>query len=352
MSLDSPVTGPAVGLVRGATTESGSPSAQAQGLVVRKSQGVYTVRAAAGLLQCSLSNRLRKTLVYPIAAPTSLRHRVKEVKGIAEQDPVAIGDQVEFTLAGPGAAHITAVLPRRNALSRPAAGAKRLEQVIVANVDQVVAVFSAARPAPKWELLDRYLVAAEAAGLPTLVVLTKLDLAEGDELDEMAEELRAFESLGYRVLRTSTVTGAGLREFTMALTGVVSVFVGKSGVGKTSLLNAVEPGLGLRVKTVSNATEKGRHSTTHLEMFNLAAGGHVVDTPGMREFGIWDPDEQSLAQGFVELRPFLGRCKFGLDCRHDTEPGCAVRQAVAAGRISPRRYHSYQRLSAESGPRP
>ncbi len=347
MSTDAHVSGPAVGLNHGLTTES---PGEAQGLVVRKSQGVYTVRGAEGLVQCSLSSRLRKDLIYPTAAPTSLHHRVQKVKGIGEQDPIAIGDLVQFMPTGPGLGHITGVLPRRNALSRPAAGSKRLEQVIVANVDQVVAVFAVARPAPKWELLDRYLVAAEAAGIPTLVAVTKLDLAEGDDAEQLAEEMRAYVRLGYHVIPTSTVTGAGLDEFRVALGGSVSVFVGKSGVGKTSLLNALEPGLGLRVKAVSTLTEKGRHSTTHLEMFDLAAGGHVVDTPGMREFGLWELDELELARGFVEMRPFLGQCKFRLDCRHAEEPGCAVRQAVNAGRISPRRYQSFLRLSAEAQP--
>jgi ribosome biogenesis GTPase len=347
MFTDAPSLGLAVGPNHGAGS---APPAlpEGQGLVIRKSQGVYHIRAALGSVQCSLSSRLRKTLIYPTAAPTSRHHRVQEVKGIGEQDPVAIGDQVEFTSAGPGLGHITAVLPRRNALSRPAAGSKHLEQVIVANVDQVVAVFAAARPAPKWELLDRYLVAAEAASVPTLLAVTKLDLAQGADRAALQAEVREFERLGYRVALTSTLTGEGLPEFASALHGVVSVFVGKSGVGKTSLLNAVEPGLGLRVKSVSALTEKGRHSTTHLEMFALAVGGHVVDTPGMREFGMWDLDYEGLAHGFVEMRPLVGRCKFGLDCRHDQEPGCAIRQAVASGQISPRRYQSYLRLAAEA----
>jgi ribosome biogenesis GTPase len=337
-----------VGLKHGPTTESPTAPPVTQGLVIRKSQGVYTVRAGPHLVQCTLSSRLRKNLIYPTAAPTSLRHRVRAVKGIAEQDPLAIGDRVEFTPAEPGAGHITAVLPRRNHLSRPAAGHKPVEQVIVANVDQVVAVFAAAQPAPKWELLDRYLVAAEAAGVPTLIALTKLDLASGEAAQSLAEDLQAYERLGYRVLLTSALTGAGLPQFKSALSGLVSIFIGKSGVGKTSLLNALEPGLGLRVKAVSAATQKGRHATTHLEMFDLAVGGHVVDTPGMREFGLWQLDDYGLAHGFIEMRPYLGQCKFGLDCAHDEEPGCAIRHAVTSGRISPRRYQSFLRLSAEA----
>ncbi|MCC7358309.1 MAG: ribosome small subunit-dependent GTPase A [Anaerolineales bacterium] len=322
-------------------------AAQLTGTVVRKSQGIYSVRTAEGTLACELSSRLRKTLIYPSAAPTSLRHRVKEVKGIGEVDPVAVGDQVSFHSAGPQRGLITAVLPRLNALSRPAAGNRRLEHVIVANVGQVVAVFAAAQPAPKWELLDRYLVAAEAADVPTLIAITKLDaLPEGDA-PALHAEMDNYRKLGYRVTLTSTVTGEGLADFCAALRDKVSVFVGKSGVGKTSLLNAVEPGLGLRVKAVSALTEKGRHSTTHLEMFDLAGGGQMIDTPGMREFGLWALSGPDLAHGFVEMRPYIGQCKFGLDCTHLHEPGCAVRAALAAGRICQRRYDSYRRLQAD-----
>ena len=317
------------------------------GVVVKKSQGIYFVRSAVGPLPCELSSRLRKNLIYPSAAPTSLHHRVKEVKDIGAVDPVAVTDRVSFHMADARAGLITAVLPRANALSRPAAGSKPLEQVIVPNVDQVVAVFAAAQPAPKWELLDRYLVAAEAAGVPGLIAITKLDVLPDRDAADLNAEMDNYERLGYCVTRTSTVDGTGLDAFRAALEGRVSVFVGKSGVGKTSLLNAVESGLGLRVKAISQATEKGRHSTTHLEMFDLAAGGQVNDTPGMREFGLWSLSGPDLAHGVVGMRPHLGRCKFGLDCTHDHEPGCAVKAAVAAGRISERRYHSYLRMQAD-----
>jgi ribosome biogenesis GTPase / thiamine phosphate phosphatase len=317
------------------------------GVVVRKSQGVYSVRTAAGTLACELSSRLRKNLIYPVAAPTSLHHRVQAVKDIGAVDPVAVGDRVQFHAAGPHSGLITAVLPRTNALSRPAAGSKPLEQVIVANVDQVVPVFAAAQPAPKWELLDRYLVAAEAAGVPALIAITKLDVLPGRDAEALQAEMANYQRLGYAVSFTSTLDGTGLDAFRAALHGRVSVFVGKSGVGKTSLLNAVEPGLGLRVKAVSQATEKGRHTTSQLELFDLALGGQVIDTPGMREFGLWSLSGPDLAQGFVEMRPYLGRCKFGLDCTHDHEPGCAIKIAVAAGAISERRYQSYLRLQAD-----
>ena len=145
----------------------------------------------------------------------------------------------------------------------------------------------------------------------------------------------------------STITSQGLDELKARLRDRLSVLVGKSGVGKTSLLNAVEPGLGLRVQAVSQVTGKGRHTTSASESFALGFGGAIVDTPGIREFGLWDVAEDDLALFFPEMRPFVGQCKFRLDCRHDEEPGCAIRKAVVAGEISPYRYQSYLKLRAE-----
>jgi len=239
------------------------------------------------------------------------------------------------------------VLPRRNKLTRRAAGRKALEQVIVSNVDQIVPIMAAARPEPKWNLLDRYLAAAEYAGIPALIVITKMDLVdEGD----LAPELDYYQRIGYPVLLTSAESGRGIEELRNAFTGNLSVLIGKSGVGKSSLLNALQPGLGLRVSEVSQGQiGKGRHTTTYLEMFALDGGGSVVDTPGMREFKIGVEYGADLALLYPDLRPFVGYCKFGLDCRHEREPGCAVRDALEAGEISLRRYQSYLGLQREVG---
>lgn len=326
------------------------------GTVYRKSQGVYTVRTAAGLsVPCALSNRLRKTLIYPSAAPTSLPHRVQAVKEIRDLDPVAVGDIVRATDAGDGTGLITDVQPRRSALTRRAAadhgaGGRTAKegfktQVIAANVDQIVAVLTAAGPAPKWELLDRYLAAAELAGVDAFICLTKADLLDDAQaVDALLDEVSVYRRLGYPVAVVSAEAGCGLAEVRVCLRGRLSVFVGKSGAGKTTLLNALQPGLGLRVKAINAVTGKGKHTTTHLEMFDLDAGGQVVDTPGMREFGLDRLDPEETAYGFRELRPYLGACKFGLDCAHAHEPGCAVKAAVAAGAVSERRYRSYLRL--------
>ena len=318
------------------------------GVVFRKTLGHYTVHSGGREIDCTLSSLLHKQLIFPTADPTSLRHAVQEVREIEHVDPVAIGDRVRFVEAGNGRGMVVEILPRSSKLSRPAPvpGQRVFEQVIVANADLVVPVFSAANPTPKWGLLDRYLVSAEAAGLPTLILINKLDL--GWKNPALDQEIEIYGRIGYPVLLVSAVTGEGIEELKQALRGKLSVFVGKSGVGKTSLLNALQPGLGLRVKAVSNGeVGKGRHTTTHLEMFELDFGGALVDTPGMREFGLWNITADELADLFPEMAEYVGQCKFGLSCHHDREPGCAIRKAVMAGTINPYRYQSYMRLREE-----
>jgi ribosome biogenesis GTPase len=321
------------------------------GIVYKKTLGHYTVQVDGRMVTCALSNRLRKQLIYPTADPNSLRHVVRDVQKLDVIDPVAIGDEVQFLITPEGSGLIYEVLPRRNRLARqsakPMPTAHAFEQVIVANVDQVVPVMAAAQPDIKWNLLDRYLASAESLELSSLIVITKMDLLRPAEQNELAEEVATYRKIGYRVLLTSTRTGEGLEQLQAELQGRLSVLIGKSGVGKSSLLNAVEPGLGLRVNEVSQVTGKGKHTTTHLEMFPLQMGGTIVDTPGMREFGLWDTHADEVAYLFPEMRPFIGECRFGLDCQHNEEPGCAIRQAVCQEQISPRRYASYIKLRSE-----
>jgi ribosome biogenesis GTPase len=312
-----------------------------EGIVIRKSQGTYTVLCGGRNVACTVTNKLRKQLLYPIADPGSIRPHVVDVRGISVVDPVAVGDQVRFVAAHEGTGMIVDVLPRRSQLTRRAAGVKPLAQVIVANADQIVVVMAAAQPSPSWELVDRYLAAAEEAGIPTCVVVTKLDLVDAKAI---RREARDIERLGYVVLLTSAVSGLGVDALHRQLTGRLSVVAGKSGVGKTTLLNAMQPELGLRVSQVSALTGKGKHTTSHLEMFPLDGGGAIVDTPGMREFGLWNVPAEKMAHLFREIRPCVGQCRFGLSCSHTHEPGCAVKGAVERGEISERRYRSYLRM--------
>ena len=317
-----------------------------QGVVFKKMIGTYSVYAGERTIQCSLSTRLCTGDADTTHPPA--RH--------AHADPLAVGDVVRFVERGDGAGQIVEVLPRRNRLARrsavPMPGAHAFEQVIAANVDQVVPVFAAANPAPHWNMLDRYLVSAEAYELPALICITKLDLVQtaGSSDDRsLREAVEEYRKIGYPVILTSALTGEGIEELRLALKGRLSVLVGKSGVGKTFLLNTLQSGLGLRVNAVNQVTGKGRHTTTNQEMVRLEMGGAVVDTPGEREFGLWDVQADELALLFLEMRPLVGRCRFGLDCRHDEEPGCAIRKAVMSGTISPHRYQSYLRLCEELG---
>ncbi|HTX92516.1 MAG TPA: ribosome small subunit-dependent GTPase A [Anaerolineales bacterium] len=324
-----------------------------QGIVVRKNVSTCHVRTDGRVLPCAVSSQLRKQLYYSGDNPNLRHHSVRAVRELDHVDPLAVGDMVRFVDAGDGTGMIVEVLPRRNRLARrdPAPGTHVFEQVIVANVDIILPVFAAANPTPKWAMLDRYLASIESLDLSAMIVITKLDLVRGPEgrLDEeLLEGVEEYRRIGYPVLLTSAFTGEGLDELRQALKGRLSAFVGKSGVGKTALLNALEPGLGLRVGAVGKGQiGKGRHTTTGAEMVPLSFGGDIVDTPGMREFGLHDMGDDDLALFFPEMRPFVGRCRFGLDCRHDEEPGCAVRKAVMAGTISPHRYRSYLRMNEE-----
>lgn len=313
-----------------------------------KTSGKYHVHAGKHVLPCVLSSRLLQQLASAEAEGQSRRSVKQNARVLKHVDPLAVGDEVRFVETGNGTGQILEILPRRNKLARPATGPglDRFEQIIAANLDLVVPIFSTASPVPKWGLLDRYLVSAEAAGLPSLVCITKVDLVRPAGEDQAI--LDGYREIGYPVLYASPVSGQGLDELKTALQGRFSVLVGKSGVGKTSLINTLQPGLDLRVGEVTRGEKgKGRHTTTHLEMFNLDFGGAVMDTPGIREFGLWDLHAAELAWCFPEMRPYEGLCRFGLGCRHDGEPGCAIRAAVMAGAINPWRYKSYLGLREE-----
>jgi len=260
-------------------------------------------------------------------------------------DRVVAGDRVRVRAHTDGSQTIEEVEPRRTQLARRAPGRGHPRaRVIVANVDQVVVVVSAAQPDPRLRMIDRFLVLAESNGLPAVITVNKTDLRDRGELQAL---FRPYLEAGYPVIWTSAVDGVGLDALRDRLCGRESVLTGPSGVGKSSLLNAIEPGLGLRVGRISEALQKGRHTTVTAQLIPLECGGFVADTPGLREVGLWDVDPSTLDQTFPEFRPYLGQCRFGNSCTHTHEPDCAIHAAVESGDLDRGRYESYAALRVE-----
>lgn len=265
---------------------------------------------------------------------------------------VAAGDRVFFRPANEKGGNISAakaiaegfierIEPRRSALSRTVRGR---QHVIVTNVDQMVIVSSAAEPRLKPGLIDRYLISAEKGRLRPIICINKIDLVNSADLEPL---LGVFSRMGYRVLMVAATTGFGIDRLRRELAGHASVVVGQSGVGKSSLLNAVDPELGLRIAAVSEETQKGKHTTTAARLLPLTGStGYVVDTPGIRQFQLWDVIPEEVAGYFRDLRPYVNRCRFP-NCTHRHEADCAVKDAVADGWLDARRYESYCQLFEE-----
>jgi ribosome biogenesis GTPase len=267
-------------------------------------------------------------------------------------DPAAVGDRVRATLTTPDTPAgtppegvIEEILPRGRTLSRLARGTRDVEQVIVANVDQLVAVFAIHHPEPHPRLVDRFLLIAEARGLEAVVCVNKLDLAAPGEVERVFAPQQAA---GYPLVATSVKQEIGLDALRARLEGKISAFAGPSGVGKSSLLNAIAPARRERTAEVSQATGKGRHTTTWTTLFRIGPGAFVADTPGIRALRLWGVDLARLDRLYPEFRPYLGACYYA-DCRHLNEPGCAVRAALDAGAIHPERYASYGALVTSDG---
>jgi len=294
--------------------------------------------ALAGRVLCSVGG------IYDVeidgeTVECTVRGRLKQEKGIGR---VAVGDEVKLEKMPDGGHVISAVLPRSARLSRRSADGRR-EQVIAANVDQLGGVVSVARPEPIYSLLDRLLVLAESNGIAAFVVVNKVDLSG----EEGARGLfQVYEEIGYDVLYTSAKHGRGVEGLRDRLAGHITLLVGASGVGKSSLLNALQPGLGLRVGEVSRALERGRHTTVAAALHRLDVGGHVVDTPGLGKLRFWETSEADLAHCFREFGLYLGECKFD-NCLHVHEPDCGILRAVDHGDISAQRYESYRKILEE-----
>jgi ribosome biogenesis GTPase / thiamine phosphate phosphatase len=277
---------------------------------------------------------------------TEGKRRKCRVRGILFREekqftkPVAVGDRVRIEVQDSPPDLVVEVLPRRSRLSRPNYG-RRQEQMIAANLDRAVLVQAVADPGLNLRLLDRMLVAPERGGFGALIVLNKIDLlADRSVLDPVRE---LYRELDYEILETSALTGEGIDELRASLSEGISVFAGMSGVGKSKLLTAIQPDLELASAAVSDATGKGRHTTTHVSLLELESGGWVVDTPGVREFGVIGLEAWEIAHCFRDLRKFAPACRFRT-CTHTHEIGCEVKAAVDDDRLHPFRYDSYLRI--------
>ncbi|MDE2761188.1 MAG: ribosome small subunit-dependent GTPase A [Gemmatimonadota bacterium] len=293
------------------------------GQVIETVGGTYTVRTASGTLDASLRGRLKRS------------GRVR--------DRVVVGDRVELAQVPGGGRVIESVRPRRTYLARRAAGG-RVAKVVAANLDRLVVVASVADPPATPGVVDRMLVMGESGGMDTCLVLNKVDLGRGGAAARQLSSM--YRSAGYPVMATSVVTGEGMDAFRDMIRAGSSVLVGPSGVGKSSLLNAVDPALELRTRRVGRRSRSGKHTTVSSRLIVLKGGGVVADTPGFTDVGLGDVAAAELDRCFADFRRFLGRCHFN-DCRHVHEPGCAVLAAVAGGRIQQARHDSYRAILAE-----
>lgn len=301
------------------------------GVVASGTGGVWRVHTAGGtMVDASMRGRLKLDRASP---------------GGVAPPKLAVGDDVELERAAGDAWVIARILPRRSRLARREPGGRHGERVVAANVDQVVVVFAAANPPPHLRMLDRFLVIAEANALQARVIVNKGDLVGGAAAARAA--FAPYAALGYPLHGISVARGEGLDEVRASLAGRRSVVTGPSGVGKSSLLNALYPGLNLRVGAVSERVNKGRHTTVGALLHPLADGGAIIDTPGLREVGLWGLRAGEVAPCFPEFRPLLGHCRFR-DCAHLAEPGCALLAAIG-GAVSRERFDSFAQLRAELG---
>ena len=283
--------------------------------------------------------------------PAVLRGKVR-LENSGSTNPVAIGDRVIYETDGEtteqNPAVIKEILPRRNHLVRKSVNLSKRSQTIAANLDRAVIVVSLLFPELKWPFLDRILVTCGVYGIPAVIALNKVDLYR-DEAPELVESFKeVYEGAGYRVIQTSSLTGEGIEELREECRERLSLFSGESGVGKSSLIKAIDPSLTPKTGSISAAHLQGRHTTSLSAMYRLSGGGYVIDTPGIRGFGLVNLEREEIYKYFPEMLRYSDDCRF-VPCTHTHEPDCAVKQAVDEGLISPERYNSYLGMLEENG---
>ncbi len=299
------------------------------GKVIRNTGSAYTVRLADGsCVNCRVKGNFR-------------------IKGIRTTNPVAVGDMVDVIQSADDADYIVAVHPRRNYIIRRASNLSKESHIIAANVDRAVLVASLRDPATPTTFIDRFLATAEAYSVPAMLLLNKCDLWDDDDRELADAVLYLYRSIGYPAFAVSARTGEGIDELRELFTGSVTLLSGNSGVGKSSLINALVPGAELRTGEISDIHHTGTHTTTFSEIIDLPEGGEIIDVPGVKGFGVIDFEPAEVSHFFPEIFRIGADCRYS-DCRHTGEPGCAVAEAVADHRISESRYNSYLSILEEA----
>ena len=293
-----------------------------QGTVVKSSGSVYGVRAVDGtLVDCRVKGNFR-------------------LKGIRSTNPVAVGDHVVFDVRSDGTAYIVEILERKNYIVRKASNLSKQSHILAANLDLCFLIVTVSHPVTATTFIDRFLASAEAYRVPVVIVFNKTDLYNNTEQEELEYLTALYESIGYRCLHTSTVTNSGIDTLKEMMQGKTSLFAGNSGVGKSSLVNAISPEIAAKVGEISKTHDTGMHTTTYTEMFEFMPGSYIVDTPGVKGFGTYDMETEEISHYFVEFFELSKECRYG-NCTHTHEPGCAVLEALERGEIAPSRYQSY-----------
>lgn len=278
-----------------------------------------------------------------VVIPCKIKGKFR-IKGIKTTNPVAVGDHVVFhKMPGEDTGLITGIGERKNYIIRKATRLSKVSQIIAANIDQLLLMVTMAFPRTSPGFIDRFLVTAEAYHIPAILIFNKYDIYTGKEKKRMEEFREIYTDAGYPCLVISATTGYGFDELKDVMSDKISLLSGNSGVGKSTMINKLEPDLDLKVMEISAYHEKGQHATTFAEMHQLSFGGSIIDTPGIREFGLIDFDKKEVAERFPEFRRYMHNCRFS-NCLHINEPGCAVKEALEDGQISESRYKSYLKI--------
>lgn len=297
-----------------------------EGIVIKTTGSWHTVVSESQKeVQCKLKGKFR-------------------IRGIKTTNPVAVGDKVIFKLQhDENYGVITQIKPRKNHIIRKSTKLSKVSHIIAANIDLALLVITIKEPVSYTGFIDRFLVSAEAYHIPACIVINKTDIYGEPEISRMKELENIYSSAGYKVLKVSAVTGNNLEDVIMMMKDRINLFAGNSGVGKSHLINAIEPGMKLKTGDISIYHSKGKHTTTYPEMHPLSFGGYIIDTPGIKEFGLVEFRRDEIAERFPEMRKFMHQCRFN-NCTHIHEPSCAVKKAIENGEIHPSRYESYLRI--------